>query len=224
MREIAVGTIGSLAASVALTAMGLLSRRVAHGEYPGDLLIKALVVGLYLILFAGGVFILTAKYASLLEPQRRIYRFGKWPKIMAVVVLVIGLVLVGWSFVPYSLPPLKVRVINHTPYSVLLSDEADFFIKVPDSAESSLSAGAGACQLSWLETPTQRDKPILVSKDNSVNLVCRIVNPVRYRRWFRSENMKLDVWLHKDDGTNVMGTLAFNRNSVENYWITFELK
>ena len=212
-RDFVIGTLNSLFAAALVAAMSL----VVRGVSPRDISARVLVPGLYMLLLIGATFVFLSQEQSRINPGIRLPRFGRWPKIIAIAGLVVGLVPLVWAFIPYSIPPLRIQVRNHGKYAVLISDQAWFHITLPDSPVSDTVVDRGTCQLSWLVEPLQRDKPLLVFPDETVEMKCQILNPVAYRRFLQSEKMDIQVFLTNGQGNGGAATMPLNKHALENH-------
>ena len=219
-REFLVGTLSSLFAALLIAAMSL----VVHGIRIEAIAVRVVVSLLYVLLLVGTAFIFLAGGPGRIDPASRVPRFGRWPKTIAVTGLVIGLVPLVWAFIPYSILPLRIRAENHGRYTVLVSDQAFFLVKIPESPASDAIVDRGRCQLSWLVAPVQRDKPLLIFPGGSADFKCEILNPIAYRRFVQSENMDIEVLLTNGHGLVVSATMGLNKHALENHWLAFEFK
>jgi len=219
-RDFLIGTLSSLFATALVTAMSL----VVQGVSPGDISVPVLVPGLYVLLLIGATFVFLSQEQSRINPGMRLPRFGRWPKIITLAGLLVGLVPLVWAFIPYTILPLRIQIRNHSKYAVLISDQAWFHITLPNSPVSDIVVDRGRCQLSWLAEQLQRDKPLLVFPDGTAEMKCQILNPVAYRRFLQSENMDIQVFLTNGQGNVAAATMPLNGHTLENHWLLIEFK
>lgn len=182
------------------------------------------IVGLYFALLTAAIFVFVSKQQSRVEPTRRLPRFKRWTKGVAAASVAVGMLPLVWVFIPYSIAPLKMRVNNSGKYTVLVSDQAFFHIKLPETPASDSIAERGRCQVSWLTEPLQRDKPLMIFSGASADFKCQILNPLAFRRFIDSENMDIEVFLDDGHGNTAAATMELNQHALKNHWLVFEFK
>jgi hypothetical protein len=107
---------------------------------------------------------------------------------------------------------------------VLFQDEAIFHILLPDSPVSQIIVDLGFCSLFWFPIPQQRDKPLVVARDEAADFECRILNPKAYRRYLEAEHMDVELVLVDNSGNNVSSVMHFSKHAVQEHWMIFELR
>jgi hypothetical protein len=186
--------------------------------------IRFFVVGLYVALLVAAIFVLVAKQQSRVDPARRLPRFKRWTKWVAAASVVVGVLPLVWIFIPYSIAPLRIRVNNSSRYTVLVSVQAFFHIKLPETPVPDSIVERGRCQISWLTEPLQRDKPLMIFSGASADFKCQILNPIAFRRFIDSENMDIEVTLNDGHGNTATATMELNQHTLKNHWLLFEFK
>jgi hypothetical protein len=173
-------------------------------------------------LVSGAAVIIFAKRRSQFDQDIKIHRFRRWLRIAASFAVVIGIAPLVWAFLPHSIPSLKLSVRNQSKYGILIPDQEEFFIMLPESPSSQSIAATGRCKLSWFPPPPQRDKPLVVISGETAQFECYILNPRAYRRYLELEYTDVEMYLNNSDGKVVRGTMAFNNHSLQEHWMEFD--
>jgi hypothetical protein len=223
-RDFTLGQVmSSLAASLIVAVIVMLSKKIAYGDID-ERSVKIALLCLYAALASGGVYVLADRQPSGLDSRVRVSRFRRRTKLLTSIGLTAGAALLVWAFLPYSIPCLKLEVRNHKQYGILFHDEAPFRITMPESPASERIVDRGLCSLSWFPTPQQPDKPLVIMRGESAEFKCEILNPIAFRRYLDAENMDLQLLLVDSDGESIPATTHFSKHAVRDHWLVFDVE
>lgn len=214
----------NIASALIVTALSFIARSIWQGDQYTSVLPQAVAVGFYAVLVILAAYILRARRASFVDPQLSIPRFGRLTKTVTLLALVLAIIPLALALVPYSMPEIQIRAENQGPDAVMISDHAEFFLRVPESPLSDRVVATGRCELRRLLGSEASDRALVIPPSRSLYLRGRIVNPRSYRRFFDLEYMTLQLVLHVKDGRILHAEVPFTRHSLERHWIMFEIR
>ena len=189
------------------------------GQLPVDPLTRRFILlAAYFALLSFAVYSFRAKKPGELAPNG--YR-PVFNRIVIVVVALLGLIPVYWSFTPYSIPELPIKIINTTPTDVQIFSDARFSVRVPVSPVINQDFATGYIQLR-AAGKNSINQTLTIPAGGELMVWVRVISPSSYRSYFEQGNAILQIVISRvDHGVIVKQNIPFNMYAFNKY--TYQL-
>lgn len=223
-RETLSKTIAAVVSSLIVGLLAILA--AAFGiNFANSLTRQVVSILLFITLSGTMVFILTAKRQMVVHPKVFGDRFGKPPKTISIMAVVLSLVPVWFAFQPetqYSIL-VRLKVHNATQSEVIISNRAEIWIW----SSSVLSEGGprftGVLKL-YGQNGLSQDT-YTIPKDESINLMGDVQAAPAFKPYLESASWDFSVTLAESNGRHVFmnGKVPFDKETIQQYYIPIDI-
>jgi hypothetical protein len=185
---------------------------------------RLVLVVCYLLLASGAGYVWLAKRPGVLDPGRKYPRYGKLMRAISALAVLVATVPFVWSFIPFRLPPLQLRVVNYSPTEISISDRGEFmlWLVVPAAEDKWITTG-------WLKLQCElcghnSDGRLTIPTGTGLPLRAEVVHADAFQRYWNDEDMILITSLRSVDGLNRNwdSPIPFTQDAFRRYFVQFE--
>ena len=213
--------ISGIVVAAILSTIGVLGLDNQYKEIAG----KVLIVTWYAILWGGVLYVFLAKRSSQFDATVKLPKFPALYKFLSFSIIVLATVLLIWSFVSNTIPPLVLEINNTQDYDIGISPQADLIIdsNVPMFGLSQL--GSGRIQLSLTKNGDTRNELIIVPAKSKIIVYGKLADDSQLKKYWEKEYVFATVFFYDKEGQlfAFSGAVPFNKEMFNHYILPVEV-